>query len=184
MTTFAAFDGPRLIARGPLADVLAALKLGGYDRPDATPAIFDNESGQQVDFDLRGSLSDILARVAPPAAPRRPGRPKLGVASREVSLLPRHWAWLERQPNGASAALRRLVDAASRAGQQEASRPRDAAYRVMSALAGHREHFEEAARALFADDASRFQKLIARWPADIREHLDWMLAPRPASPAR
>ena len=42
--------------------------------------------------------------------PRKPGRPKLGVVAREVTLLPRHWAWLNAQPGGASVALRRLVD--------------------------------------------------------------------------
>jgi len=49
-----------------------------------------------------------------PRASRGRGRPKLGVVGREVTLLPEHWAWLNRQPGGASVALRNLVEAASR----------------------------------------------------------------------
>jgi hypothetical protein len=45
---------------------------------------------------------------------RGPGRPKLGVVSREVTLLPRHWDWLNSQPGGASVALRKLVEEARR----------------------------------------------------------------------
>ena len=48
---------------------------------------------------------------------------------------------------------------------------RDAAYHFMSAMAGNLAHFEEASRALFADDRRRFTSLIAAWPADIREHV-------------
>jgi hypothetical protein len=175
----AAFAADRLIHRGPLVEVLAAVKLGRYDRPDARLLIFENETGQEVDFDLRGSLQEVLERVKAQQAPKGPGRPRLGVESREVSLLPRHWAWLAAQPNGASAALRRLVDAASRHTDPEgiARAQRDAAYRVMSALAGNRPGFEEAARALFAGDARRFQALIRKWPADIRAHLAWLADP-------
>jgi hypothetical protein len=53
--------------------------------------------------------------AVPPKPPRRgPGRPRLGVVAREVTLLPGHWEWLASQPGGASVALRRLVDAARR----------------------------------------------------------------------
>jgi len=179
MTTaksYAAFAADRLISRGPLADVLAAVKLTGADHPAARLLIFENETGREVDFDLRGSLGDVLGRVKTRQAPKGPGRPRLGVESREVTLLPRHWAWLELQPNGASAALRRLVDGATRhAHPEEASRRRrDAAYRVMSVLAGNRAGFEEAARALFAGNRARFRSLTAKWPKDIRSHLAWL----------
>jgi hypothetical protein len=40
----------------------------------------------------------------------------------------------------------------------------------MSAMAGNRPHFEEAIRALFAPNPSRFRELIAQWPTDIRDH--------------
>jgi hypothetical protein len=111
-------------------------------------------------------------------APRGPGRPKLGVVAREVTLLPRHWEWLNRQRGGASVALRRLVDEARHAdgGADRRRAAQEAAYRFMSAMAGNREHFEEATRALFAGDAARFTHLIATWPKDIRDHTQKLAA--------
>jgi hypothetical protein len=96
------------------------------------------------------------------------------VVSREVSLLPRHWEWLEAQPNGISAAMRRLVDQASKRnpGKERARRARTAASRVMTALAGNLPGFEEASRALFAEDQARFEQLIRRWPRDVRKHFE------------
>jgi hypothetical protein len=41
----------------------------------------------------------------------------------------------------------------------------------MSAMAGNRPNFEEASRALFADDRRQFTALIAAWPGDIRDHI-------------
>jgi hypothetical protein len=93
-----------------------------------------------------------------------------------VTLLPRHWEWLAAQSGGASVALRKLVEEARRTNAAEDRRRarRDAAYREMSAIAGDFPHFEEAARALFAGEATRFKNLIKRWPADIRRHLTAM----------
>ncbi len=73
-----------------------------------------------------------------PAEPRGRGRPKLGVVAREVTLLPRHWDWLNAQPGGASVALRKLVEQARRAnGDADRARAaREAAYHFMSAMAG------------------------------------------------
>ena len=143
--------------------------------PGAGVLIFDDQTGREVDFDLRGSVDEVLARETPPAP--GPGRPKLGVVSREVSLLPRHWEWLEQQPNGISAALRRIVEDASKRNpdEQRARRARDAASRVMTALAGDRPGFEEASRALFAGDLGRLRSLTRRWPIDLRRHLARLL---------
>jgi len=90
-----------------------------------------------------------------------------------VTLLPRHWDWLNAQPGGASVALRKLVEEARRAnGDRDRQRAaRDAAYHFMSAMAGNLRDFEEASRALFADDRQRFTALIASWPPDIRDHV-------------
>ena len=109
--------------------------------------------------------------AAPPAR-RGPGRPRLGVVAREVTLLPRHWDWLALQPGGASVAIRKLVEAARRSsGDKDRVRfAQEATYRFVSAIAGDKPHYEEAIRALFAADAARFDKLIAEWPADIRDH--------------
>jgi hypothetical protein len=94
------------------------------------------------------------------------------VVAREVTLLPRHWDWLAQQPGGASVALRKLVDAARRTGEdgQQRRQAQEAAYRFMSAMAGDKPHYEDAIRALFANDPARFEKLIAAWPADVRVH--------------
>jgi hypothetical protein len=103
-------------------------------------------------------------------APRGRGRPKLGVVAREVTLLPRHWDWLARQPGGASVTLRRLVEDASRSPKERARAAANAAYNFLHAIAGDRPAYEEALRALFAHDRAKFEAHIASWPADIRRH--------------
>jgi hypothetical protein len=130
---------------------------------------------------LRGSLEEVLARAAPVAPRPGPGRPKLGVVSREVSLLPRHWDWLEQQPNGISAALRRLVDEArKREPDKESARlAREAAGRFMWAVAGDLSGFEEASRALFAGNLQRLAELTRDWPEDVRAHLLRMVGNAP-----
>ena len=179
---FTAFIGHRHLASGSLAVVALAIRKTTVGAESVL--IFDNSNGRSIDVDLRGTDEEIVARLAPstPEAPaaeptasetRGRGRPKLGVVAREVTLLPRHWEWLGTQPGGASVALRKLVDEARRAsGDRDRHRAaRDAAYHFMSAMAGNRAGFEEASRALFADDRRRFGELIAAWPGDIRDHI-------------
>ena len=180
--TFTAFQGQRRLASGPLADVALAIRRAG-PRESEPIAIFSDSNGRAIDLDLRGSPDEILARLPLPAnpteelaastEPRGRGRPRLGVVAREVTLLPRHWEWLNAQPGGASVALRKLVDEARRAnGDRDRQRAaRDAAYHFMSAMAGNLPNFEEASRALFADDRRRFVSQIANWPDDIRDHV-------------
>jgi hypothetical protein len=171
--TLSAFAGDRLVGSGPLPTVLAAARAW-LDREERAPLlIFDDQTGRAVDFDLRGRLDEVLARALPPAGAPRPGRPRLGVVGREVSLLPRHWEWLEQQPNGISAALRRLVDEARKhePGRQRARALRDATSRIMTAIAGDRPGFEEATRALFAGDRRGFERQVSAWPADLRRYL-------------
>jgi hypothetical protein len=110
-------------------------------------------------------------------APRRPGRPKLGVVAREVTLLPRHWEWLNGQPGGASVALRKLVEDARRgsASKDRARRMQEAAYRFMSAMAGNLPGFEEATRALFAGEPDRLAEHVRAWPEDVRTHLERLI---------
>ena len=177
-----AFEGDRCIAAGELRDVARAAKQVLDQDNAASVLIFDGHTSAPIDIDFRGSVGDVLARLpigasteteaVEPSAPRGPGRPKLGVVAREITLLPRHWEWLARQPGGASVAIRKLVDQARRT-TEDGDRSRagaEAAYRFMSAIAGNRPHYEEAIRALFAGDAARFEQLIAEWPADIRDH--------------
>jgi len=175
-----AFEGDRCIASGDLRDVIRTAKERLDRRKAASILIFDGRTGGPIDIDFRGSLDDVLARlpenpgiiVDAAAIPRGPGRPKLGVVAREVTLLPRHWEWLARQSGGASVALRRLVEEARRAGEDKdhLRQAQEAAYRFMSAMAGNRPHYEDAIRALFAGDDAGFEKLIAEWPADVRDY--------------
>lgn len=178
--TYAAFAKARLVAQGPLLELLteakAFLDRHGLGEP---LLIFERQTGRQVDFDFRGTLTEVVQRATPsPAAPTR-GRPKLGVVSREVSLLPRHWSWLEAQPSGASAALRRLVDEARKAAPEaeRARLARDRTSRFMTSIAGDRPQYEEATRALFASERARFEQLIAKWPKDIRAEILAMSEP-------
>jgi hypothetical protein len=166
-----AFEGTRRLASGTLAEVARAVR-GASGGP---LLVFDDTTGGVIDLDLRGTADDVAARYAEaePEGPRGRGRPKLGVVAREVTLLPRHWDWLAAQPGGASVALRRLVDAA-RATTGDASERRarqEAAYRVMSAMAGDLPGFEEASRALFAGQQERLAQQMAEWPPDLRGYV-------------
>jgi hypothetical protein len=171
-TTYSAFAGVKCLASGPLTDVIPVLKTRFDADGGEGVLVFEDETGRQVDFDLSGTLAEALARVAPAPA-RGPGRPKLGVVSREVSLLPRHWEWLEQQPTGISAAIRRLVDQARKAepGKERARLLRAASSRFMTAMAGDRPGYEEATRALFAGDQQKLESLIQKWPKDIRDYV-------------
>jgi hypothetical protein len=180
-----AFEGYRLIAKGVPADVALALKTVWDRGPRAPVLTFDVATSMPVEFDLRGSADDILARVAAritqPGSettaekdePRKAGRPKLGVVGREVTLLPRHWDWLASQSGGASVALRRLVDQARKTSvaSDMTRASTESAYRFMSSIGGNLPDFEDASRALFAGDFGRFDRLIETWPIDVRDHL-------------
>ncbi|WP_412022626.1 DUF2239 family protein [Burkholderia cepacia] len=186
LPSYTAFDGHRRLVSGSLAAVALAVRQAAGDAMAGTILIFDDATGRSIDLDLRGTADEVRARFAPlpgdaagaagePAGAgeqRGRGRPKLGVVSREVTLLPRHWEWLGAQPGGASVALRKLVEDARRT-HAAADRHRDAqtrAYHFMSAMAGDLPGFEEAARALYANDPARLAELIAGWPDDVRDH--------------
>jgi hypothetical protein len=179
-----AFDGERRLASGPLVDVAMAVKAATAAGAEGPLLAFDDTTGVVIDLDLRGSRADIAARLAaaagePPALPRGRGRPRLGVVAREVTLLPRHWEWLAAQPGGASAALRRLVEAARRTGgaKDRVRLGQEAAYRFMAAMAGDLPGFEEATRALFAKDRLRFARHVASWPDDVSAYATKLAEP-------
>ena len=181
---YIAFAGDRCIASGDLRAVARAAKERLDRDKHVSLLVFDDNTSGPIDIDFRGSVDQVLARlpdlaglptaadIAIPSAPRGPGRPKLGVVAREVTLLPRHWNWLSQQPGGASVAIRKLVEEARRTGEDKdrIRHAQEAAYRFMSAIAGNMPHYEDAIRALFADDPARFEQLIAEWPADVRDH--------------
>jgi uncharacterized protein len=166
------FSAHRLIARGPLGEVLEAVRTAAAGA-EAAPLVIDLATGRAVDLDLRGTLAEATARLtpAPGAEKRGPGRPKLGVTAREVTLLPRHWDWLASQPGGASVALRKLVEGALREaeGPDRARQAKEAAYRFMTALAGDLPGYEEATRRLFAGDGAGFEAAVEGWPEGVKD---------------
>jgi len=177
--TCTAFHGARLLASGSCADVALAVK-GVLEAGATDPVlVFDDRSGRPVEFDLRGSDAEVLARLKPtPSPPRGPGRPRLGVSAREVTLLPRHWDWLAAQSGGASAVLRRLVEQAIRDGGagQRARESAESVDRFMLAMTGNLAGHEEASRAFWRGERERFAELTDGWPADVRDHLRHLAA--------
>lgn len=187
--SFTTFDGHQRIASGTLpVNALAAKKA--LEGKSAGPVlIFDDATGRSVDVDTRGTCEEVAARfaTAPPteavpddpsgplevSSPRGRGRPKLGVVPREVTLLPRHWDWLATQPGGASVVLRKLVEEARHASAEKDKlrMAHERAYHFMEAVGGDLPGFEEAIRALFANNASQVNALLAAWPRDVREHV-------------
>ncbi len=176
---YTAFEGEKLLSSGSLDQVALKVKKRLKANQAASILIFSDSTGKQMDLDLRGSDSEILERMKIYLSPKSseqtttgPGRPKLGVVSREISLLPRHWEWLATQPGGASVTLRKLVDEARKSseGKESAKVIQERTYQFMSVLAGNLPNYEEALRALYAKDKKKFQAMIRDWPVDVRDH--------------
>lgn len=182
----AVFDGDRMIARGPLTEAALSAKAYLDKQPLSQLLILGALDGATIEVDFRGSPADVLARLEKSRSPetpalgveRGPGRPKLGVVAREVTLLPRHWEWLNRRSGGASAALRKLVEMEMRRTVDEDRRrdARDATHRFMLVVAGDKPGFEEASRALFAGNRDLFNTWTSSWPPDARDHARRMAA--------
>lgn len=175
MSTFSTFAGYQLVSSGDLKRVLEDTKALLDSNSSTEPIlIFDHSTGRQVDFDFRGSVEDVLARVGAKDAVEGQtsnkagkGRPRLGVVPAEVTLLPRHWEWLSAQPAKASGTLRRLVEEAR---AREGSDPRlriQALGNLLWSLGGNLPGFEEATRALYAQDRNKFFALSDSWPGDL-----------------
>ena len=201
-TICTAFEGSKCIATGELRTVAMTAKLAvdavAHKEQAAPVLVFDNASSEVIELDWRGSVAEFQERLdALPKAPEGeatcltpatcpdapqittgPGRPKLGVVAREVTLLPRHWEWLATQTGGASVTLRKLVEVARRTSEvkDRVARASAVGYKFMSTMAGHEPGFEEASRALFAGDLPKFETITADWPADIQTHLKKLLA--------
>ena len=166
--TVTAFLDDRIIAGGEREEVTRFIEDRFAGRDHSSIRVFEDETGKVIDLDYWG------AGAAAPQ-PRGRGRPKLGVTAREVTLLPRQWDWLARQPGGASATLRRLVEEARRSGAAAERERRDAIYRFMQATCGDRPGYEEALRALYRGDMDRFSELTLGWPEDIRSYIAKLL---------
>ncbi|WP_354682378.1 DUF2239 family protein [Cupriavidus necator] len=196
-STFTTFEGHRRIATGSLQANALALKHALESGAQDPVLVFSDSTGRTIDLDTSGTDNAVLARTAErvaqlpeAAAPadgetdatdaperRGRGRPRLGVVSREVTLLPRHWEWLSAQPGGASVALRKLVEQARRdnADKDSSRRASERAYHFIAAMAGDFPGFEEATRALFAGDLAGFAQRMAAWPADVRDYALWLV---------
>lgn len=185
VTSCTAFAGKHLVASGDLHQVALKAQEAANRYKFAQVLIFDDVTSHMVEVDLRGTPDDLSRRIGKVESAtepnpdtniadeaRKPGRPKLGVVAREVTLLPRHWEWLSSQPGGASVALRKLVEQAKKANQgtDRLRAAQEAAYRFMSAMCGNEPEFEEANRALFAGNRERFAEVVEAWPADLRDH--------------
>ena len=196
--SYTSFNGHKRIASGSLTVNALAVKHALASGVPGPLLIFCDQTGQVVDIDIRGSDAEMSALLLPEGRqhqdhesalidsgesgePRGRGRPKLGVVAREVTLLPRHWNWLAAQPGGASVTLRKLVDEARRANvdRDRQRRANECAYHFMSTVAGDMAGFEEATRALFANDAAKFRQQTEAWPADVRDYARGLAYPLP-----
>ncbi|MFB5676923.1 DUF2239 family protein [Paenibacillus terreus] len=184
-----AFLGVGVVASGSLQQVVTTVKDTLDDKDLTQLFIFDDSTGKQIDVDFRGKTDDVLKRLGEQFGDlsgtevnhqptRRVGRPKLGVVSGEVTLLPRHWEWLKSQPGGASVTLRKLIDEARHAGEKQSKirESQEATYNFMTAMAGNFHQYEEALRALYAGDLDRFYHFIDDWAPDIRNYVKRLAA--------
>lgn len=176
-------DLTKKVASGSLADVAEKAKQYLLTRPDADVLIFDCVTSEQVEIDFRGSPETVRRRAEKVQGPdveiqsdagkkAGPGRPRLGVIAKEVTLLPQHWDWLNEQPGGASVTLRKLVEASIKknSARDTIRRAQDAAYKFLVVTAGDRDQYEEVLRALYAQDLTKFSRLMMSWPKDLRDH--------------
>ncbi|MCM3132991.1 DUF2239 family protein [Paenibacillus polysaccharolyticus] len=179
-----AFVGRKHFAKGTLQDVVKVVKEKLEESEIVDLLIFDDSTGKPIDTDFRRSLEDVLDRLNRKPGRikdteenerpvRRAGRPKLGVVSGEVTLLPRQWDWLKAQPGGASVTLRKLIDEARRSGENgnQVRAAQEVTYHFMTAMAGDFPQYEEALRALYAADENRFYESIKEWTPDIRDYI-------------
>lgn len=154
MKTFTAFHGDQQIPGG-LEGARSWVEAHG----EAGLLCFEDQTGRQVDFNWR----------EPEKPQAGPGRPKLGVVSREISLLPRHWSGWRRsrmEHRRRSGGWWTRVWAMPGETERRRRRRRDG----LTAMAGNLPGYEEATRALYAGDLEKLVSLMAGWPADIGEY--------------
>ncbi|MFL0799634.1 MAG: DUF2239 family protein [Agarilytica sp.] len=181
MTSHIVFEQHHCACYGTLLDIAMWARAREQDENDLPVLIFEMDTGRQIDIDTRGTETEIQTRFALPDteenSPQQPGkgkrgRPKLGVVGREVTLLPRHWEWLDRQRGGASGTIRRLVDEARKqsAHSDGIRMAQDRTNRFISAIAGDLPGFEEATRALYSGNEAAFVEHVNFWPKDVRTY--------------
>ena len=183
--TYTAFEGHNLLCQGALPVVVLKAKKR-LDKGSEKPIlIFSDSTGKSMDFNFHGTESEVLKRIDVyrtetqtdvPGAAVGPGRPKLGVISREVSLLPKHWEWLALQSGGASATLRTIIEDLMKKGSggPTIKQLQERVYRVMSVVAGDFPHYEQALRLLYRKDKKEFAKILQEWPKDVSKYIHFL----------
>ncbi len=173
--TYTAFLESKIFAKGSLKDLVLKIKKHLGKNENNSILIFSDSTGNTLDFNFKGSETEILKRLEmfvsqKPDEYSGPGRPKLGVISREVSLLPRHWEWLAAQSGGASVTIRRLIDESRKKSStgESVKQVQEKTYKFLSVVAGDFEGYEEALRALYKRDREKFLKQMEKWPKDIQ----------------
>lgn len=186
---YTAFAQQRIIASGTPEELVPTLLAARALDDSLFPVVFKDATGERIELDWRDDLSAMLGKLRQQefgnsltentnvATRTGPGRPKLGVIAREVTLLPRHWDWLASQPGGASVALRKLVEAARKANTalDQARQSLEAAHRFMNFMGSDQPGFEEASRAMFASDFALARKEIRLWPEDLRRYAEALM---------
>jgi hypothetical protein len=184
---YTAFIGTSRVAEGPLEDVIRSVKT----RPAYEQVLLlETTTCQRKDLDWRGSVESVVAQLVPvppdgvsEPTPAKRGRPRLGVISKEITLLPRHWDWLASQSGGASATLRRLIDQARKNidPEQQIKQQQARIFKFITIFAEQLPDFEEATRALYRKDSAQLDHSMRHWPSDIqdfvREHFHQVLNP-------
>ena len=176
MFKYTAFDKFNLVSSGTIEIVALEVRKYMKSSKDTNILIFSDSSGKQMDLDLSGSEKDVLERLKifknqeSGTTPTGPGRPKLGVVAREISLLPSHWEWLSNQPGGASSTIRSLIEEKTKSsvsGKLKVKTAQEIVYKFLNAIAGNLPNFEDAVRFLYRKDEKKFKDLISEWPADL-----------------
>jgi uncharacterized protein len=171
---FSAFDRANLIGQGPQWAVARTVKRYLQQFPDAAVSIYSDDTRKLVAWDLAGTEDAVATRFPIGFAPiRGRGRPKLGVVSKEVTLLPEDWDWLAKQPGGSSAALRKMVEIAQAdetTKRQKHRRNTEIALFLVTAL-GASPNLGDALNALLNGDQANWTKQMVNWPKEIRDYI-------------
>ncbi len=190
--SYTLFRNNTLVANGDMADIKASILAVNERFPEGTYLCFNDLTGEYVDVDFHTEKSTKPLKKqtelkrgrpsflkAPRAKTKKAGRPSLGVVAREVTLLPRHWKWLNSQSSSASSALRELIDETIRTGRNplEARNAMARADKFMSTALGDQPGYEEASRALYRADKETFYKLIEAWPNDLKNYVKQLSNP-------
>ena len=181
--TVSAFLDDALIAQGSRETVTRRIEARYSSSDFSRIRVFEDATGRVVDLDYWDAAKNGAERPAVQRPPlpgqekRARGRPKLGVTSREITLLPRQWDWLATQPGGASATIRRLVEDARkrRSESVSAAQAREGVHRFMTEMVGDRPGYEVALRALYRSDIASVLQIASGWPEDVRRYLERLL---------